>query len=382
MSIQDYKKTYFYNKAQIVLFNENGILIDTCNTLINMVGDKKQSVFDNFPFLEGIKAGLQKLSYEDGDLYFPRVEVSFQNKDWVFDFTFRRSKDDLSTIVWMIQDLTDQYMYLLTVQQERNESIIKRQLLEARHHSIVLQKEIEHLNKIHQIRIDYLDKVSHDIKIPIREISGMSFLLKEYVKEEKGKEYLENLSGAAQNLVGMIEQMMEISQIHSGQIQFRETAFILHELINIVVNTFKYSSKKSDIPVKVNIDTEVPVYLMGDKVRLSQILYNLINNALKFTLEGSIKLNVHLKQKKLEEKNCTLHFHVIDTGVGIEQQDLLYVFAPYHQTKLSKKVPNEGIGLGLTIVKELVELQGGTIGVNSTPGEGSEFYFTMNFKLQ
>lgn len=382
MEIQEYKKNYFYNKAQIVLFNEKGFLIDTCDTLINVSKGQHEPIFEAFPFLEGIKMSLLSLKPEDGDLYFPRVEVSFQDKDWVFDFVFRRSKEDISTIVWMIQDLTDQYMYLLTVQQERNESIIKRQLLEARHHSIVLQKEIEHLNKIHQLRIDYLNKVSHDIKIPVREISGISYLLKDFVKEDKGQEYLKNLSGAAQNLVGMIEQMMEVSQIDSGKIQFREKEFILHELINIVVNTFKYSSKKTDVPVNISIAPNTPVYLIGDKVRLSQILYNLINNALKNTLKGEVKVKIKLKDLKSDKGSCILDFSIIDTGIGIPEQDLNHIFSPYNQVKGREELLNDGVGLGLTIVKELVELQGGTVGVKSTVGEGSEFRFTLGFKLQ
>ncbi len=377
MLANDYKIKFLSQKAQIVLFNEKGRLLETCNTLIDVQSYKDRSLYDVFAFLESIQSSLIELGKEGGELYFPRVEVLYNQKEWVFDFIFKRQVEDLSTIVWIIQDLTSQYKYLYHVQKERNESIIQQELLEHKQKSVLLQKEIEYLNKFYQLKINYFSKFSHDIKIPVREINGITYFLKKHINTEEGKEYLASLETTTTNLHKMIVNLLELANLSQNKLFFDKKEFLLKELVNNIVNSFKYSTTKQQVPIHIHIDPDVPIYLHGDDVRLSQILYNLLSNALKFTTVGMVKLNVITE--KQEENNWILRFEVIDTGKGIPKKSLSSIFTPYHKLNGNNVQETSGTGLGLTIVKELVESQGGIVKVSSEVDKGSTFSFTLPF---
>jgi len=127
MSILTQKTAYLSNKVQIVLFSNEGILLDTCNTLLDILPLKDQSLWEAFPMLESIEVMLASLKIENEEMYFPRVELTFNDKHWLFDFTFYRHPKQVHTIVWVLQDFTQHYEYLRVIQQERNEAIANQE---------------------------------------------------------------------------------------------------------------------------------------------------------------------------------------------------------------------------------------------------------------
>ncbi|MGB1243018.1 MAG: hypothetical protein ACPG49_10885 [Chitinophagales bacterium] len=127
MSILIQKTAYLSSKAQIVLFSNEGILLDTCNTLLDIIPLKNQNLWEVFPMLESIEVMLSSLQIENEEMYFPRVELTFKDKHWLFDFTFYRHSEQANTIVWILQDFTQHYEYLRIIQQERNEAIANKE---------------------------------------------------------------------------------------------------------------------------------------------------------------------------------------------------------------------------------------------------------------
>ena len=127
MSILSQKNTYISNKVQIVLFSNEGILLDTCNTLLDILSLKNKSLWSAFPMIESIEGVLSALSVKDEEMYFPRVEMAFENRNWLFDFTFYRHPEKSDIVVWVLQDFTQHYEYLRVIQQERNEAIAQKE---------------------------------------------------------------------------------------------------------------------------------------------------------------------------------------------------------------------------------------------------------------
>ena len=243
------------------------------------------------------------------------------------------------------------------------------------------KKDAEELLRAQKAKELFLANISHEIRTPINGIAGMASLLSQSpnINEQEQATYLYAIQTAADNLKVIINDLLDLASIESGKLKLEEIGFNLNDLLHSLVNTFSFQVSEKRIELRYQLDENANQIFIGDPVRLNQILLNLISNAIKFTHSGSISISCHVKKK--ETKKHLLTFEVQDTGIGIPKDKLETIFESFSQADASVTRKYGGTGLGLTIVKELVELQRGSIQVKSQEGVGSTFSFTIPYEL-
>ncbi len=227
-----------------------------------------------------------------------------------------------------------------------------------------------------KVKEQFLANMSHEIRTPMNAISGMARLLLETHIDKNQQMYLENIRISVDNLLVVINDILDFSKIEAGKILLEKKEFSLFEMVFRLKNILQFEISKKNLYFDIVLDKNViPEYVIGDQVRLNQIILNLAGNAVKFTQKGGIKLVIEKKQDTNE--TVTLSFSVIDTGIGIDQDKLVSIFQSFNQASSNTTRKYGGSGLGLTISKQLIEIQGGKITVNSELGKGSNFSFTI-----
>lgn len=224
----------------------------------------------------------------------------------------------------------------------------------------------------------FLANMSHEIRTPMNAVIGMTHLLYETNPTEAQKEYLDSLRFSADSLMGIISNILDLSKIEANEIEFEKRTFNLLELLKSLQQTFQFKVREKPISVVLEVDPKIKNHLIGDSIRLNQILTNLLGNASKFTKKGTIGVNAKLVAATAGK--YIIQFQVHDTGIGIAPENIDKIFENFKQADVKITRKFGGTGLGLTIVKQLVELQGGTIEVESKAGNGSIFNITIPFE--
>ena len=224
----------------------------------------------------------------------------------------------------------------------------------------------------------FLSNMSHEIRTPMNAIIGFTKVLLETDLSKKQKEYLNAIKESGDCLIALINDILDFAKVNAGKIEYEHTPFRLNTVINSALLLFDVKIKENNLELIKHYDDSIPEVLMGDPIRLRQIILNLISNAVKFTPKGSITVNVQLVKEDAE--NATVKFSVIDTGIGISENKIEKIFDSFQQETSKTTRLFGGTGLGLAIVKQLVEGQHGEITVKSKVGEGSSFSIIMSFK--
>jgi len=239
------------------------------------------------------------------------------------------------------------------------------------------KKDAEELVRLGKAKEQFLANISHEIRTPINGIAGMVTLLSQNQTPHEQDAYLSAIRSSAENLKVIINDLLDLSAIDSGKLKFEKIPFNLTDLLPSLINTFTYQAREKKLNLGYSIDDKLNKILLGDPVRLNQILINLISNAMKFTHSGSIHVNCTSDR---DQKNvCWVRIEVSDTGVGIPMEKINTIFESFSQADASVTRRYGGTGLGLTIAKQLVELQNGRITVISQEQVGSTFIVLLPY---
>lgn len=237
-----------------------------------------------------------------------------------------------------------------------------------------LEKEKQNAESTDQAKTTFLATISHEMRTPLNGIVGMTELLSKTDINDEQKEIIESLVYSSNILHGLISNVLDITTIEAGKLKLQIGTFAIKDELNGVGKVFeKKTSSNSNLEIKLELDHELPEYLIGDMARIRQVLVNLMNNAIKFTYKGSITLKVDVLGQTGDV--ASIQFTIIDTGAGIPLDKQPHLFETFYKGTDSDGY--EGTGLGLSIVEKLVTLMGGEIGFKSVPHEGSSFYFTL-----
>ncbi|HIJ63780.1 MAG TPA: PAS domain S-box protein [Rhodospirillaceae bacterium] len=220
----------------------------------------------------------------------------------------------------------------------------------------------------------FLANMSHEIRTPMNVIVGFTESLYQDVGNDTGKDKLTKIDQAANHLLGIINNVLDMSKIESGKLSINAEDFSLGNLLSEVNDQFLEIAAEKGLELRQEVSSDVPDQVCGDALRLRQCLINYVSNALKFTPDGSVTIRVALEGRS--DADLKLRFVVEDTGLGVEPQVLPRLFAPFEQADMSTTRQYGGTGLGLALTKQLAMLMGGEVGVESTPGEGSRFWFS------
>lgn len=254
------------------------------------------------------------------------------------------------------------------------------------HLDITEQKHLEEELKIAKLKAEdsskakesFLATMSHEIRTPLNAIVGITDLM-QLDPKLRNKENLDTLSFSAKNLLALITDILDLTKIDAGKIQLSNNKIDLKQLINGIFQTFRPACEEKNIELILNVNNSVPDIIIGDELRLSQILNNLISNAVKFTPKGFVKINVD--SKPISNDKIRLLFKIFDSGIGLKKSKIESIFNAFEQADKSIVRQFGGTGLGLNITKKLIELQGGSINVESKLNIGSVFSFYIDYEV-
>ncbi|MCR4589914.1 MAG: response regulator [Lachnospiraceae bacterium] len=234
--------------------------------------------------------------------------------------------------------------------------------------------------KANRAKSDFLASMSHEIRTPLNAVLGMDELILIETDKRKDidpsftgliKEYAENIRDAGQVLLSVINDILDLTKIESGKMDLKPEPYILHDMINDVSNMVRVRAEQKGLSYEEKVDPAIPGYLIGDELRIRQIMINLLNNAVKYTESGQVELEMGMKD--LTENSLSLCIRVKDSGIGIKEENIPLIFGDFQRLDEGDNHKIEGTGLGLSIVKRMITLMNGSIDVSSKFGEGSVF---------
>lgn len=360
-----YRDLFNYSQALICTHDQNGILLSVnpsiCETLgytaEELIGrplmsfiperenDNFRSYYLDIVMKDGKSKGVFRALHKNGKKLFLLYQNYLVEEEGVEPY-----------VIGFSQDITDRI-------HAENELLLAKQITE----NVSKAKEI------------FLANMSHEIRTPMNGILGVANLLAKTEMGEAQKNYLKLIKESANNLLVIVNDVLDIEKVTSGKFEFEQIPFRFADKLNSSIQSFQYKAEEKGIQLNYFSQLEEPLVLIGDPYRLIQILNNLLNNAIKFTARGKVTVNIFSSMR--DEENIVVEFTVQDTGIGIDASKLETIFEPFVQASSDTTRKFGGTGLGLSICKNLIEMQGGSIGVESKYGEGTIFHFKLPYKI-
>ncbi len=362
--------------------NTEGKIMDMNNASINVLGKSRQELidtdfFDYFTEPKKAREGYQEVFAKGFVADYPLTIKDHKLTDVLFNGSIYKGEDgNVLGVVVVARDITEQKIF----EKELTEAKIFAELAttiaeDAQSKAEAAMRIAEDAVKAKQ---QFLSNMSHEIRTPMNAIIGFTKVVLKTDLSAKQKEYLTAIKMSGDALIVLINDILDLAKVDAGKMTFEQTPFKMAMSIAAMLHLFETKIQEKNLVLVKEYDTNIPEVLIGDSVRLHQIILNLVSNAVKFTNEGKITASVHLQSE--DEENVLLEFAISDTGIGITENKLDKIFENFQQASSGTSRLFGGTGLGLAIVKQLVESQGGKISVQSKVDVGSTFSFTLSFK--
>lgn len=280
----------------------------------------------------------------------------------------------LAVLFFIIMVVT---LLLLLLSMRKNDKLREKSNKKLQAANLALQTAKEEAENSNLLKSQFVSTITHELRTPLYGVVGITNIIIEEHQELADSPHLNSLKFSAGYLLSLVNDLLQINKIEENRITLESMIFNISDEIKTIVDSLQFIARKNNNKLVIEIDTDIPEALIGDKLRLSQIFMNLISNALKFTKNGEVKVVADLV--KAEGTKTFIKFQIIDTGVGIAKSDQIKVFEKFVQIE-RKEGDYQGTGLGLSIVKKLVEIFGGQIELESEEGFGTNFFFTIGFE--
>ncbi|MFK7811800.1 MAG: hybrid sensor histidine kinase/response regulator [Maribacter sp.] len=357
--LKQYQEEFANKNVQFIFMNGRGIVLESDQKLFDIALD--YSIASLHPFFESLPA---LFGSEEKEFSFYCVNITIETQTFITDIKLLKKKDNWLLIIY---DLTEHYNSYQSITQSRNESVIKTEL--------TVLKNLE-LEERERFKNRFIQNFSHELRNPLTSIMAITDILGDTKMTDEQIKMLDFLKESNSNLRLMLEDTLSIGMIDAGKLEIEKKLFGLRKLFELMKFTYTAKAKQKGLKFDCYWDDKIPGFVEGDRLRVFQIVTNLLDNAIKYTEKGTISFGITLNQKRAN--TASLRFEVKDSGIGITEESRNIVFESFHREYADKK--QKGTGLGLTIVKKLLELMGSKIQLTSKINEGSIFYFDMVFK--
>ncbi len=375
MELTKLKAQLLARRFQLLKVDVQGLVVESENILISLENGVSLETLDPFFF------GLTDVLADETN--FPLEYPSIHLKEYRLIVDILIHKAD-AHYLFILEDRSKWYQELQQVQQERNQKSLENSDLFAQNKHLALERELlkiknSEMQHMQEFKSAFFSKVSHELRTPINGIIGLSSLLENARENSKDAEkFIKSLKNSAGHLESIVNDVLDMSKIESGKFKLHNQPLNLGALIEDVVLSFYYQAQEKGLELKSFVANTLPTWVEADVTRIRQILFNLLNNAMKFTKEGYLAIHVSYEAKGRDTYRIV--FKIEDTGIGIAPEHLDKIFGEYEQATTETQSNFGGTGLGLSVVKQLVQLYGGNISVSSIPGEGSIFSFDLLLK--
>ena len=242
-----------------------------------------------------------------------------------------------------------------------------------------LNRDIHAINAANEAKSTFLSNMSHEIRTPINAVLGLDEMILRGSHEQEIKNYAREIQSSGKSLLSIVNDILDFSKIEAGKMEILPFEYDLSSTVNDLVNMIASRAEKKGLELKMNVDPTVPHCLFGDETRIKQCVLNLLTNAVKYTEQGTVTMNITFE--KIDDERIKLKLQVLDTGIGIKEEDLKKLFSPFERIEENRNRTIEGTGLGMSIVKSLLAAMGTQLDVKSVYGEGSDFSFTVEQKV-
>ncbi len=362
--------------------NPAGKITDMNNASVNITGKTREQLigtdfFDYFTEPQKAREGYEEVFSKGFVADYPLTIKDHKEIDVLFNGSvYKDEQGNVLGIVVVARDITDQKrieteMIEAKVFAELATEIAEEAKLKAENATKIAEDAVK-------AKQQFLSNMSHEIRTPMNAIIGFTKVLLKTTLTEKQKEYLSAIKMSGNALIVLIDDILDLAKVDAGKMTFEQTPLKMSVSISSMLHLFETKIQEKNIELNKEYDERIPEVLIGDPVRLHQIILNLVSNAIKFTTKGKITVRVILVSE--DEEKVTIQFDVTDTGIGIPENKIDKIFESFQQASSGTSRLYGGTGLGLAIVKQLVEQQGGTIIVKSKVDEGSTFSFNLSFQ--
>ncbi|MEY2830041.1 MAG: hypothetical protein RIQ33_1899 [Bacteroidota bacterium] len=373
-SEERFRLVFEHNPSMYFTVDEQSIILSVNQFGIDYLG---------FDSNELVGQPITKLFYADDVTKAIRnIEILKLSHEKFWQWEIRKVKKN-GSVIWvketarMVKDKTGKNIFLI-ICEDISTDIENRELIKAKQAELLIAKErAEDAAKEKQ---QFSSIMSHEIRTPLNAVIGITnLLLMENPKPEQVTE-LNTLKFASENLLLLVNDILDFNKIESGKIELEKIPFNVSSLIKNIKNSYQYKANEKGIAFNSSIDEDLPDFVLGDPTRLSQILTNLISNAIKFTENGFVEIMLR-KMKAIADDYIKIRFEISDTGIGIPKNKHAAIFESFSQASVDTNRKFGGTGLGLTITKKLIELHQSNIFLQSEVGKGTTFYFDIEFKI-